>query len=94
MLLSLSLVSIWISFVPFDDRFGFLLPVLVSPGPMSVFAFCCSSLLFAAFCCPLSLFLVFDCSSCQPLSIGPELKQMNQNRNEKCFLLLVALFGF
>ena len=37
--------------MPFVARFGFLLPVLVSPVPMFVFAFCCSSLLFAAFCC-------------------------------------------
>ena len=49
-------------FVPFDARFGFLLPVLVFPAPMSVLTFCCSSLFFAAYRCPLLFFLVLHCS--------------------------------
>ena len=80
--------------MPFVARFGFLLSVLVFLAPMIV-CFCCASLLFAAFRFSLLLFLVFHCSKCQPPCIGPELKQTNENGNEKCSLLLfVARFGF
>ena len=49
-------------------------------------------LFFVAFRCPLLLLLVFQCSRCQPPCIGPELKQMNENGNEKCSLLLLLVF--
>ena len=68
------------------DFLCLLLPVLVFPATLSVFAFCCSSLLFTAFRC-LSLpfrclFVAFCCSSLffpgfslllmSTLSIGPD----------------------
>ena len=75
-----------------------LLPVLVFPLPLSVFAFRCSSLLFAAFRC-LWLFVValsdFSLLFMSTTLHRSELKQMNENGKEKCSLLLfVARFGF
>ena len=68
--------------MPLVAHFSFLLPVFVFPAPMFVLLFIALRtvlLLFVAFHCPLLLFLAFPCSSCQPPSIGPELKQMNEN---------------
>ena len=48
-------------------------------------SFCCFSLLVAALS-------GFSLLLCQPPSIGPELKQMNEYGNEKCFLLLLLFF--
>ena len=83
----------------FVVRFGFLLSGLVFPAPMYAFAFSCSSI---AFCCYSLLFVARCCSlwfslllmSTTPF-IDPKLKQMNENGNEKCSVLLfVARFGF
>ena len=46
----------------FVARVCFLLPTLVFAALVSVFAFCCSLLLFADFRSRLLLFLVFRCS--------------------------------
>ena len=86
----------WFSFGHFepsvDARFGFLLPVLVFAASMSVFAFCCFSLPVVALS-GFSLLLIPTTFHRYRGSL--ELKQMNENGNEKCSLLLfVAHFGF
>ena len=84
------------------DFLCLLLPVLVFPATLSVFAFCCSSLLFTAFrclslpfvafCCLLLLVVVLSGFSLLLMSTTfnrSRLKQMNENGKEKCSLLLL-----
>ena len=86
MLLSSSLVSFQPVLFLLVLVFGFLLPVLASPVLLSIFACCCSLLIFVAFQCPLSLFLV---------STGLELEQMNKKGKETCsFIAFCFYFWF
>ena len=78
--------------MPFVACFGFLLPVLVFPAPMSIFYFC-SLWCFSSPVVALSDFSLLLMSTI--FQLGPELKQMNENRNEKikCSLLLFLVLG-
>ena len=84
--------------MPFVAGFGFLLPVLVFVAPMSVSAFCYSSLLFAAFRCfslPIVALSGFSLLFMSAAFHRPELKQINEDGNKKCSLLLfVACCSF
>ena len=78
-------------FVPLVARFGFFIARFnFSSSDVRL----CFLLLFVAFCCFLLPVVAPSGFSFLLMSMGrPELKQMNENGNEKCFLLLVLVFG-